>query len=374
MMNKQKTAVVSGATGQVGSYLVELLLSKGYKVIGLKRRTSLICTDRVDHLYDNPDFQMEYFDLHDPSSIWNIFIKYQPDEIYNLACMSHVRVSFDVPEETVKGIVLGTLTMLNAMKAVCPNARFYQASSSEMFGDTTDKPPFNENSRMMPASPYSAAKLCAHHLIRNYRESYNLHCTSGIVFNTESPRRGETFVTRKITLAAARIKLGLQKTLELGNLEALRDWSYAPEAANAMYLMLQQDTPDDYVIATGETHSVREFLQEVFEYAGLGDPMQYVQINEKYLRPHEVPLLLGDYSKAKKKLGWEPKIKFKELARIMYDEDMAQLLDRIHIDKDGALIKEGKEKELYPQYVVDDIDFEYCGHFGLIDSFIEEEE
>lgn len=317
---ENRVAIVTGVTGQDGSYLAELLLQKNYKVIGLKRRTSLICTDRLDHIYKHPNFTMEYFDLNDASCFWRLFSEYQPDEIYNLAAQSHVRVSFDIPENTVDGIVMGTLRMLNAMKEVCPRARFYQASSSEMFGDTEDDPPFNEETRMCPASPYACAKLFAHNLVRNYRESYGLHLSSGILFNHESPLRGETFVTRKITMAAARIKLGLQDCLELGNLDAKRDWGYAPEMCEGMWRMLQRPDGDDYVLATGETHSVREFLQEVFDYAEL-DVKKYVTINEKYFRPHEVPYLCGDYSKAKRILKWEPKVKFKELAQIMYDAD-----------------------------------------------------
>ena len=245
--------------------------------------------------------------------------KHKPDEIYNLAAQSHVRVSFETPEETTEFVAMGTLRLLEAMRNTCPDARFYQASSSEMFGDNPENPQ-NEETRLMPASPYACAKVYAHNICRNYRESYGLHISSGILFNHESPRRGETFVTRKITIAAARIKLGLQKKLYLGNLEAKRDWGFAGDYIEAMWLMLQQDTPDDYIIATGETHTVREFLQEVFDYAGL-KVEEYVNIDERLYRPHEVPLLLGDPSKAEQKIGWTPRIKFKELARMMYEED-----------------------------------------------------
>tara|TARA_R110002110_G_scaffold372023_1_gene582067 strand:- start:36 stop:1010 length:975 start_codon:yes stop_codon:yes gene_type:complete len=314
-----KTALITGVTGQDGSYLAEFLLSKGYKVIGVKRRTSLINTERIDEIYNHINFKLEYGNLHDAGRFWQLLLKYMPDEIYNLGAQSHVRVSFDVPEETVDAVAMGTLRLLNAYKQVCPEARFYQASSSEMYGDNPIVP-FNEESLMTPASPYACAKLFSHNLIRNYRESYNLHASSGILFNHESPRRGETFVTRKITMAAARIKLGLQETLLLGNLDARRDWGFAGDYVEAMWLMLQQDRPDDYVIATGQSHTVREFLECVFKHAGL-DYRDYVKIDARYLRPHEVPFLLGDGSKAKTKLKWTPRINFQELAEMMYNAD-----------------------------------------------------
>jgi len=317
---KQKTALVTGVTGQDGSYLSELLLSKGYRVVGLKRRTSTIRTERIDHIYNNPNFILEYFNLNDASCMWSIMLKYKPDEIYNLAAQSHVRVSFDMPINTVDGIALGTMRLLEAMRQIVPEAKFYQASSSEMFGDNPNIP-FNEESRLMPASPYACAKVFAHNLCRNYRESYGLHVSSGILFNHESPRRGETFVTRKITLAAARIKLGLQDRLSLGNIYSKRDWGFAGDYVKAMWLMLQQENPDDYVIATNETHTVEEFLNHVFHHAGLGDAEFYVDIDPKLYRPHEVPLLLGDYSKAKKNLNWGPSVTFKGLAEMMYDHD-----------------------------------------------------
>ncbi len=321
-----KTALITGVTGQDGSYMAEMLLAKGYKVVGVKRRTSTINTVRVDSIYDNVNFVLEYGNLHDAGCFWKLLMKYHPDEIYHLAAQSHVRVSFDVPEETVDSVAMGTLRLLNAYKQVCPEARFYQASSSEMYGDNPF-PPFNEESLMTPASPYACAKLFAHNLVRNYRESYNLHASSGILFNHESPRRGETFVTRKITMAAARIKMGLQKELFLGNLDAKRDWGFAGDYVEAMWLMLQQERPDDYVIATGESHTVREFLERVFDHAGLGDPDQYVRIDARYFRPHEVPYLLGDAHKAKKVLGWEPTVKFGELAAMMYNEDLRLLVE-----------------------------------------------
>jgi GDPmannose 4,6-dehydratase len=262
---------------------------------------------------------MRYFELGDSGCIWRLFNEYKPDEIYNLAAQSHVRVSFEVPESTTDTIVMGTLRILEAMRHVVPNARFYQASSSEMYGDNPVSPQ-NEQTALHPASPYACAKVYAHHLVRNYRESYGLHASSGILFNHESPRRGETFVTRKITIAAARIKLGLQDKLYLGNLDAKRDWGYAGDYVKMMWLMLQQDDPDDYVIATGETYTVREFLIQVFEHAGLNVD-EHVEIDKRLFRPHEVPLLLGDASKAENKLGWVPKVKFKELVKLMYEED-----------------------------------------------------
>jgi len=323
-----KTALVTGITGQDGSYLAELLLRKGYRVIGVKRRTSLISTDRIDNIFNDPDlimnFDLVYGNMNDSGCLHRLLIEYKPDEIYNLAAQSHVRVSFETPEETTEYVAMGTLRLLEAYRNVCPDAKFYQASSSEMFGDNP-KTPQSETTRLMPASPYACAKVYAHNLCRNYRESYGLHISSGILFNHESPRRGETFVTRKITRAAARIKMGLQDDLLLGNLDAKRDWGFAGDYVEAMWLMTQQETPDDYVVATGETHTVKEFLQVVFDYAGL-DVDKYVKIDERLFRPHEVPLLLGDPAKAKEKLGWEPKINFESLAKMMYDEDLKELI------------------------------------------------
>jgi|TARA_Y100000310_G_scaffold101532_1_gene99645 GDPmannose 4,6-dehydratase len=315
-----KTALITGITGQDGSYLAELLLSKGYRVVGVKRRTSLITTDRIDTIFTHPNLILEYGSLHDAGCFWKLLNKYQPDEIYNLAAQSHVRVSFSVPEETVDSIVMGTLRLMNAYKELCPTAKFYQASSSEMFGDNLNIP-FDEESRLRPASPYACAKVFSHNLMRNYRESYGLHASSGILFNHESPRRGETFVTRKITIAAARIKLGLQEELFLGNLDAKRDWGFAGDYVKAMWLMMQQKKPDDYVIATGKSYTVREFLKYVFEYAGLNDVEKYVKIDSRLFRPHEVPYLLGNPTKAQENLGWKPKINFKQLAEMMYDAD-----------------------------------------------------
>lgn len=315
-----KTALITGITGQDGSYLAELLLEKGYRVVGIKRRTSIISTDRIDHLFDNPQLILEYGNLNDSGNLHRLLSKYMPDEIYNLAAQSHVKVSFETPEETAEYVALGPLRLFEAVRNICPNAKVYQASSSEMFGDNPENPQ-NEETRLMPASPYACSKVFAHNLCRNYRESYEMHVSSGILFNHESPRRGETFVTRKITMAAARIKLGLQDKLYLGNLEAKRDWGFAGDYVEAMWLMLQQEKPDDYVIATGETHTVKEFLEEVFRVAELSIE-EHVEIDERLFRPHEVPLLLGDPTKAETKLGWKPKIKFKELAKMMYEQDL----------------------------------------------------
>jgi GDPmannose 4,6-dehydratase len=321
-----KTALVTGVTGQDGSYLSELLLDKGYNVIGMKRRTSLLATDRIDHLLSHPNFHLVYGSMNDAGSFYRLFSNHKFDEVYNLAAQSHVRVSFDVPEETVDAVAMGPLRLLECIRIMQPDCKFYQASSSEMYGDNPEHPQ-NEETRLMPASPYACAKVFAHGLTRNYREGYGIHASSGILFNHESPRRGETFVTRKITLAAARIKLGLQDKIALGNLGALRDWGYAKDYVEAMWLMLQQDRPDDYVVATGETHTVREFLDEVFDIAGL-DVDKHLIIDERLKRPHEVPWLEGDFSKAKEKLGWSPKTNFKELARLMYESDLEKEAER----------------------------------------------
>ena len=320
-----KKALVTGITGQDGSYLAELLLNKGYHVIGVKRRTSLISTDRIDDILNenNPNLDLIYGNMIDSGNLHRILLEHRPDEIYNLAAQSHVRVSFETPTETCEITGMGTLKLLEAVRNVCPEAKFYQASSSEMFGDNPEAPQ-SETTCLTPASPYACAKVFGHNLVRNYRESYGMHASSGILFNHESPRRGETFVTRKITMAAARIKLGLQDKLFLGNLDAKRDWGYAGDYVEAMWLMLQQENPDDYVIATGETHTVREFLECVFDHAEL-DVNKHVSIDSRLFRPHEVPLLLGDASKAKKALNWEPKVKFKDLAKLMYDEDLKKL-------------------------------------------------
>ena len=322
-----KIAMVTGVTGQDGSYLAELLLEKGYRVIGLKRRTSLLATDRIDQLFDNPMLTLEYYSLHDATTLYRLLKKYKPQEFYNLGAQSHVRVSFDVPVETTDTIAMGTLKILEAVRHVDPSIRVYQASSSEMFGDNPEAPQ-SETTALQPASPYACAKVFAHNICRNYRESYDMHISSGILFNHESPRRGETFVTRKITLAAAKIKLGLQDKLYLGNLDAKRDWGFAGDYVKAMWLMLQQDVPDDYVIATGETYTVKQFLYKVFDIAGL-DVEKYVEIDQRLFRPHEVPLLLGDATKAKEAIGWEYEVNLDELATMMYENDLQALKETL---------------------------------------------
>ena len=322
-----KTALITGVTGQDGSYLADLLLEKGYKVVGIKRRNSLISTDRIDHILEDEEkvlnFHLIYGNMNDSGSLHRILIEHMPDEIYNLAAQSHVRVSFDTPEETAEFVAMGTLRLLEATRNICPKAKFYQASSSEMFGDNPENPQ-SETTRFMPASPYACAKVYAHNICRNYRQSYNMHISCGILFNHESPRRGETFVTRKITMAAARIKLGIQDKLYLGNLDAKRDWGHAKDYVEAMWLMLQQTTPDDYVIATGKTHSVSDFLNFVFNHAKI-DLQKHVEIDERLFRPHEVPLLLGDAAKAKKVLSWHPKYNMEKLAIEMYEEDLKRI-------------------------------------------------
>ena len=322
-----KKALITGITGQDGSYLAEFLLKKGYEVHGIVRRASTFNTSRLDHLYKDPllddtRLYLHYGDLADAVQLVKLLYQLQPDEIYNLGAQSHVRVSFDVPEYTGDVTGLGAVRILEAVReaGLVEKVRYYQASSSEMFGKVQEVPQ-KETTPLWPRSPYGCAKVFAHWLTINYRESYGLHASSGILFNHESPRRGETFVTRKITRAATRIKLGLQNKLILGNLDAKRDWGYAKEYVEAMWLMLQQEKPDDYIIATNETHTVQEFLDETFAYLGL-DSKEYIGFDEKYERPAEVDLLIGDASKAKEKLGWEPKVTFKELARIMVDADM----------------------------------------------------
>ncbi|MBU1206892.1 MAG: GDP-mannose 4,6-dehydratase [Proteobacteria bacterium] len=374
-----KKALITGITGQDGSYLAELLLSKGYEVHGLIRRSSTFNTDRIDHIYADPHepstkLFLHYGDITDSGQLTNLIYNVQPDEIYHLAAQSHVRVSFDMPEFTGDVTGLGTTRILEAIRRSGIKTRFYQASSSEMFGSSP--PPQNEESPFRPRSPYAASKVYAYWMVRNYREGYNLFACNGILFNHESPRRGETFVTRKITRAVARIKLGMEKKIYLGNLDAKRDWGYAKEFVEAMWLMLQQNEPEDYVIATGETHSVREFVDLAFAHAGIeiewkghrleekgiirslssgphpnalslkpfascndsslashplpltsnlsiGDAI--IEIDQRYFRPTEVDDLIGDASKARMKLGWEPKIKFKELVTMMVDSDLKEL-------------------------------------------------
>jgi GDPmannose 4,6-dehydratase len=330
-----KKALVTGITGQDGSYLAELLLKKGYEVWGIMRRSSTFHTGRIDHLYKDPHEQprlrLVYGDLTDGGNLSTIVNDIKPDEVYNLGAQSHVRVSFDTPIYTVNTDGLGTLRLLEAIRTSNKPAKFYQASSSEMYGKAVETPQ-TENTPFYPRSPYGCAKVYSYWQTVNYREAYGLFACNGILFNHESPRRGETFVTRKITRAATRIKLGLQDTLYLGNLDAKRDWGFAGDYVETMWLMLQQDKPDDYVIATGETHSVREFLEEVFGHLDL-DWQKYVEIDPRYLRPTEVDCLLGDASKAKKVLKWEPKVTFKRLAQIMTDADM-EIAKREKIIKD----------------------------------------
>ncbi len=317
-----KTALITGITGQDGSYLAEFLLEKGYRVVGVKRRTSLINTDRIDHLFEDDNLFLYYGSMHETGWMYELIKKYMPDEVYNLAAQSHVRVSFDCPAETADIVAMGALRLLEAVRLLKPDAKFYQASSSEMYGDNPEHPQ-NENTALMPASPYACAKVFSHNLMRNYREGYDMFCCAGILFNHESPRRGETFVTRKITRAAARIKLGLQEKLYLGNLDAKRDWGHAKDYVEAMWLMMQQDKPDDYVIATGKTYTVKEFLKVVFNHAKL-DIEKHVEIDPRLFRPHEVPLLLGDPTKAKEILGWKPRYTFNSLAIDMYESDLKE--------------------------------------------------
>ena len=327
LRRSMKRALITGITGQDGSYLSEFLLAKGYEVHGIIRRASTFNTSRIEHLYSDPHLNnkklfLHYGDLTDSVALVKLLYQLKPDEIYNLGAQSHVRVSFDIPESTGDIVGLGTLRILEAIReaGIHEKVRFYQASSSEMFG-LVQEVPQKETTPFWPRSPYACAKVYGHWLTVNYRESYKLHASSGILFNHESPRRGETFVTRKITRAATRIKVGLQDALYLGNMDARRDWGYAKEYVEMMWLMLQQDQPDDYVVATGETHSVKEFVQATFAHLDL-EWQQFVKHDARYERPAEVELLIGDSSKAKRQLNWEPKVKFKELVQIMVDADM----------------------------------------------------
>ncbi len=312
-----KKALITGITGMDGSHLAEFLLDKGYEIWGSLRRSSSFNTGRIDHFFKY--LNLRYADLTDAASIDNLVAESKPDEIYNLGGQSHVKASWDIPEYTADATAIGVLHMLTAMRTHVPEARFYQASSSEMFGSTS--PPQNESTIFHPRSPYGIAKVFAHNTAVNVRESYGLHISCGILFNHEGPRRGDTFVTKKIVNGACNIFHGLQGTLALGNLEAKRDWGYAPEYVQGMHLMLQQDKPDDYVLATGETHTIMEFCDETFRYLGM-DYRDYVVIDPKYYRPAEVDVLQGDASKAKRVLGWEPKVRFKELVKIMVDAEM----------------------------------------------------
>lgn len=329
-MNKQpsKSALITGITGQDGSYLAEFLLGKGYEVHGIVRRASTFNTERIESIYQDPHeahrrLFLHYGDLSDASNL-NLLIKtIKPDEIYNLGAQSHVKVSFEIPEFTANVDALGTLRLLDAVRESGLETKIYQAGSSEMFGEALEKPQ-SEKTPFNPASPYGAAKVFAHHLCKIYREGYGLFICNGILFNHESECRGKTFVTRKITTGIATILAGKAEKIYLGNLDAKRDWGYAPEYVEAMWLMLQQNKPDDFVIATGEAHSIREFLQEAFGLLKISEWEKYIGIDPKYYRPVEVDYLLGDFSKAKKILGWEPKVKFKQLVKIMLEADLKQ--------------------------------------------------
>jgi GDPmannose 4,6-dehydratase len=330
-----KKALITGITGQDGSYLADLLIAKGYEVHGVIRRASTLNTLRIDHLYEDPllneiRFFKHYGDLADSVQMVKLIYELKPDEIYHLAAQSHVRVSFDIPEYTADVTGVGTIRILEAMRETGVPARFYQASSSEMFGKVQEIPQ-TEKTPFWPRSPYGVSKVFAYWATINYRESYGLHASNGILFNHESPRRGENFVTRKISRAVAEIKLGLRNQLLLGNLDARRDWGYAPEYVEAMWMMLQQDNPDDYVIATNETHSVRDFVEKAFSHVDL-DWREFVKHDERYERPAEVDLLIGDPAKAKKVLGWEPKVKFESLVKIMVEADLAHLQGQPVVD------------------------------------------
>lgn len=342
-----KTALITGITGQDGSYLAELLIAKGYTVHGLIRRSSSFNTGRIDHLYNNPEVYntslfLHYGDLTDSSNLNRLLEKIAPDEVYNLAAQSHVKVSFEVPEYTAEVDAVGTLRFLDAIKESGAKVRFYQASTSELYGKVQEIPQ-SETTPFYPRSPYAVAKIYGYWIVVNYREAYDIFACNGILFNHESPRRGETFVTRKITRAAARIKEGLQDKLVLGNMDAKRDWGYAPEYIDAMWRMLQQSTPDDYVVATGETHTVREFTDITFRELGIALHWEgeaenekgideqgrvLVEVSPRYYRPTEVELLIGDPSKAKRQLGWEPQVKFEELVRIMVAADLEKVRRR----------------------------------------------
>ncbi len=315
-----KKALITGITGQDGSYLAELLLEKGYEVMGVQRRTSNFNTGRIDKLYANPRFGGFYGDLTDPISIANVIEQFKPDEIYNLGAMSHVKVSFEMPSYTLQTNTLGVLHTLEYIRNHAPNTKYYQASSSEMFGAPRTPPPFNESSEFRPQSPYGVSKLASFHLVRNYREGYGLFATTGILFNHESPRRGETFVTRKITMGVARILSGKMDKLRLGNIESIRDWGHSKDYVKAIHLIMQQPEPGEYVVATGQAHSIKEALEYCFGLVGL-DWQKYVTIDQKYFRPNEVPYLEGDSSKIRA-LGWEPEYDWKATLKEMLENDM----------------------------------------------------
>ena len=340
-MKARKKALITGVTGQDGSYLAELLLEKGYEVHGLIRRASSFNTNRLEPIYRDPHesgvhFFMHYGDLSDSGSLVNLIRNLEPDEIYHLGAQTHVKVSFEIPEYTADATAMGTIRILEAIRASGVDTRFYQAGSSEMFGAAA--PPQNEDTQFHPRSPYGVSKVFAHWAAINYREAYGMFACNGILFNHESPRRGETFVTRKITRAVARIRAGIQDKLFLGNLDARRDWGYAPEFVEAMWIMLQHDEPGDFVIATGESHTVREFAELAFAHVGL-DWQEYVEVDPGYYRPAEVDHLLGDPSRAKKVLGWEPKTSFEDLGRLMVDADVQLLQDEL----EGKLVRQDRD-------------------------------
>jgi GDPmannose 4,6-dehydratase len=342
-----KTALITGITGQDGSYLAEFLLSRGYWVYGLIRRSSSFNTSRIDHIYQdphepNPRLRLVYGDLNDASSLNKVLRDLEPDEIYNLGAQSHVMTSFDIPEYTGEVTGVGTVRLLEAIRETKIKPKFYQASSSELYG-LAQEIPQKETTPFYPRSPYACAKAYSFYVVRNYREAYGLFACNGILFNHESPRRGETFVTRKITRAATRICLGLQDKFYLGNLEARRDWGFAPEYVEAMWLMLQQNTPDDYVIATGETHSVKEFVEETFRLLGLNWE-DHVEFDRRYVRPTEVDTLLGDFSKAKTVLGWKPRVTFKDLVRIMVEADLELAKREAHMNNYRGIKAEVRDK------------------------------
>ncbi len=339
-----KRAFITGITGQDGSYLAELLLAKGYEVHGMIRRSSSFNTQRIDHLYQDPHILgtrlfLHYGDLTDAGRLAKMMYEITPDEVYHLGAQSHVRVSFDVPEYTGDVVALGTIRLLEAIRetGMGKKVRFYQASSSELFG-LVQETPQKETTPFHPRSPYGVAKLYGYWAAVNYREAYGMHASNGILFNHESPRRGPTFVTRKITMAAARIKMGLQNALFLGNIEAQRDWGFAGDFVEGMWRMVQQDNPGDYVLATGETHSVREFCEESFGLLDL-DWKAFVKYDDRYLRPSEVDLLLGDASKARKALGWEPKVTFKELVRMMVESDLRVARQELAVQQVGGVLE-----------------------------------
>jgi len=344
-----KRALITGITGQDGSYLADLLLAKGYEVHGIIRRASTFNTARIDHLYQDPHVHgvnlfLHYGDLADSVQLVKLLYNLDPDEIYHLGAQSHVRVSFDIPEYTADVTGVGTIRILEAIREAGVKTRFYQAASSEMFGKVQAVPQ-TETTPFWPRSPYGVAKLFSYWATVNYRESYSLHASNGILFNHESPRRGETFVTRKISRAVARIKHGLDSALYLGNLDAQRDWGYAPEYVEGMWLMLQQDKPDDYVLATNEAHTVREFVQHAFAHADL-DWKEFIKHDDRYERPAEVDLLIGDPAKAKKQLGWEPKVRFEELVKLMVDAD----LEMVRRDIEGSGAGRVKQSEVSSKY------------------------